>query len=136
MGSSLISQAIASELMMDIPKAKAMRKDELRGKRDLVMEILEAQRVPCEYDKPNGGMSLWIKLHGIDTRQLAQSLLRQQLAIAPGNLFSTGESHAEFLRLPFLLDTKSLTTGVDRLAVACRKFSGLPSLPVEDAFIV
>ena len=50
--------------------------------------------------------------------QLAQ---RHSVAVAPGNLFSIDESHGEFLRVPYLLDTESLSHGIDALVEAWRE---------------
>jgi DNA-binding transcriptional MocR family regulator len=136
MGSCLISQAIASELFSDVPRAMAIRAAELRSKRDLVIAILRSQQMPFQFVRPDGGMSLWVKLPGIDTHQLAQAALRHHVTIVPGNLFSADESHTEFFRIPFLLDIESLRTGVDHLMAACWNLSQVQSEPVEEQVLV
>ncbi len=114
LGSSHISQAIATELLPHVAKMRAARSAELRKKRDLVVELIRSRGLPWSFPEPQGGMSLWVKLGDCtDTQILAQLALRHGVSIVPGSLFSVDEAHAEYLRLPFLLAPEVLTAGVE-----------------------
>ena len=124
LGSSLFSQSIAAELFQYMDDARKLRSNELRSKKTAVTRILRSQTPDWMFDEPRGGLSLWLKLPNTDTKLLAQVALRSGVAIAPGNLFSVDESHAEFVRLPFLLQADSLMEGVNRLLTAWQEMSG------------
>ncbi|KAB7616328.1 PLP-dependent aminotransferase family protein [Amylibacter sp. SFDW26] len=48
---------------------------------------------------PKGGMYLWCRLpDGIDSAQLAQSALPQNIVLAPGNVFSVSGTASQFMR--------------------------------------
>ena len=136
LGSSLITQAVAHELFPLIANARAVRATELREKRDLVLKIVREKAPDWTCDDPSGGMSLWLRLPETDTHQLAQLALRHAVTIAPGNLFSCDESHAEFVRLPFLLPPESLAEGVERLIDAWKELTGSCTQQVEECVMV
>jgi len=136
LGSSLVTQAIATELFSRIGEARALRAVELRGKRDLVVEMIRSRGLDWSFEEPQGGMSLWLRLPQTDTQMLVQTALRHGVTIAPGNRFSVDESHGEFLRLPFLLHRESLAVGVERLIAAWRELTGTrASQPAECAMV-
>lgn len=135
LGSSHISQVIASELIPQAAAIRAQRTREFRAKRDLVIRLIRCHGLDWTYPDPQGGMSLWLRLLGVDTRVLAQVALRHGVTIVPGNLFSVDESHAEFIRLPFLLPAEQLQTAVLRLLAACQEV-GQSLSPSEDCVLV
>jgi DNA-binding transcriptional MocR family regulator len=121
MGSSLMTHAIATEIFEELGEARALRSQELRVKHDFLTNVIRSHETDWEFEAPQGGMSLWTRMPGVDTRTLAQVALRHGVSVAPGNLFSIDESHAEYLRLPFLLDTQTLARGVEGLVEAWRE---------------
>ncbi len=49
--------------------------------------------------KPQGGMFLWMRLpQGLDSANVAQESLRDGVILAPGNVFSLGQTAGEFMR--------------------------------------
>jgi DNA-binding transcriptional MocR family regulator len=134
--SSPITQAIAVEVFARVDEARSHRADELRAKRDLVMEIIRSNGIDWQFEEPKGGLSLWVRLPGTDTKLLVQLALRNSVTIAPGNLFSVDESCSEYLRLPFLLEADSLSSGVERLIGAWRELNGAPMENAAEAVMV
>ena len=135
-GSSLITQAVATEIFEELGEARALRQQELRVKHDFLTNVIRSHDTDWEFEAPQGGMSLWIRMAGVDTRLLAQVALRHGVSLTPGNLFSMDESHSEFLRLPYLLDTQTLAQGVEGLVEAWREVSDVPGVRQMEAAMV
>ena len=136
LGSASVSQAIALEVFARIYEARAMRIPELRVKRDLVVDLLRRSQVDWEFTQPEGGLSIWLKMPGVEAQALSQLAMRRGLAIAPGNLFSADESHPEFLRLPFLLSPEMLATAVEGLVETWREVKRSPAIDAANAVMV
>lgn len=136
LGSPSISQAIAVEALTKIDEARALRSRELIAKRDLVVDLLRERQVDWEFNQPDGGLSLWLRLPRVDVQVLSQLAMRKGLAIAPGNLFSVDESHPEYLRLPFLLNPEALATAVEVLIETWHEARGTQEMVGADTAMV
>lgn len=121
LGSSLLPQMIAVELLDHVDEARAIRRSEFTSKRKLITGMMRQYMPHAEFVEPRAGLCLWVRTREIDTQVLAQAGLRNGVVLSPGNMFSVDESHREFLRIPFVLDEDSLTEGVRRLATAMRE---------------
>lgn len=128
LGSSLVTQAIAARLLTEFDSAQEFRRRQLARRRDLLMSLLREKLPDWKFSRPSGGVFLWVELPGADARYFAQYAARHGVAVTPGNLFSADESHAGNLRIPFALDEKALSAGVERLAGAWREFQGLANM--------
>jgi DNA-binding transcriptional MocR family regulator len=115
LGSSLISQLIAVRLMSHIDQAKRLRQRELGQRREIVMDLLRQRAPSWQWQRPPGGLFIWVRIPGTDTRDLAQEALRYNIKITPGTILSVDGSHTDWLRLPFLLPPPELQEGVHRL---------------------
>jgi DNA-binding transcriptional MocR family regulator len=131
LGSSLLTQAIAAQLIPAVDQARALRRMQLKGRRDLLAGLLREKLPEWEFCMPDGGLFLWVRLPGQDARQFAQMAARYGVAVTPGPLFSADESCIEYLRIPFLLDDERIQLGVDRLAAAWRDFVRSPSVRAQ-----
>lgn len=125
LGSALMTQAIAAQLLTAFDRAKEMRREELSGRRDLLVSLLRERLPEWEFTVPDGGLFLWVRLPGGDARYFAQCAARHGVALTPGSMFAADESFADYLRLPFVLDEQSLSRGVERLAVAWNEYREL-----------
>ena len=125
LSSALMTQAIASQLLTVLDDAKELRKEQLLRRRDLLASLLGEKLPEWEFIKPKGGLFLWVRLPSGDARYFAQCAARHGVAVTPGSMFASDESFANYLRIPFVLDEKSLATGVDRLAAAWTEYQGL-----------
>jgi DNA-binding transcriptional MocR family regulator len=124
MGSPSPTQAIATQLMGTLEKAKILRCDELRSKRDLMMQLLREHIPEWEFAVPSGGLFLWVKIPEHDSRYFAQLAARHGVAVTPGPLFAVDDGWINHIRIPFLVDEESINVGVTRLAAAWREFRG------------
>lgn len=127
LGSPLITQVLGSQLLSAFPQAKALRRKQLASGRDLLVELLRSHLPEWTFNVPSGGLCLWIRVPGYDTRHFAQVAARFGVAVTQGSLFATEDAHNEFLRIPFLLEEDAMTTGVLRLKSAWREFRSTAS---------
>jgi DNA-binding transcriptional MocR family regulator len=125
LGSALMTQAIAAQLLTAFDRAKEMRREELSGRRDLLVSLLRERLPEWEFTVPDGGLFLWVRLPSGDARYFAQCAARYGVALTPGSTFAADESFADYLRIPFVLDEQSLSRGVERLAMAWSEYREL-----------
>jgi 2-aminoadipate transaminase len=102
----------------------------LRAKLDTLMEALNEQfGTSAEFEKPTGGIFLWVKLpDNVDTMKLYQAALAAGVAINPGPEWSVDKPYAgSRLRLCFASPShQQIREGVAVLAEVCRKEFGVP----------
>jgi DNA-binding transcriptional MocR family regulator len=128
LGSPLPTQAIAVQLLRAVEEARSLRRVQLRERRDLLAALLCEALPRWQFQIPSGGLFLWVRLAGYDTRQFAQLAARNGVALTPGPLFAADDSCAEYLRIPYLLDEDLIRLGVRRLAESWREFLSSASL--------
>jgi DNA-binding transcriptional MocR family regulator len=78
-----------------------------------------------QFVEPQGGATVWLRsLHRVDVRQVFQRLLKHQVVIAPGELFSLQGLHTQHLRLNHSFATDyDLDTALGLLGQALRRES-------------
>jgi DNA-binding transcriptional MocR family regulator len=113
LGSAAFPQAIAAALLNDRHDDIAKwRREWLRARHDALAEALRAALPGWTWPKPDGGLTLWVRLPGTgsgpaDSGAFAQAALRHGVAVVPGRLLSAtagpgGTCQAsEYLRLAF-----------------------------------
>lgn len=76
---------------------ETLRRRLARARRDAAAAL---QRIGIEpWLMPRGGFYLWCRLpEGVDSAELARAALRQNVVLAPGNVFSASQSAAPFMR--------------------------------------
>jgi DNA-binding transcriptional MocR family regulator len=128
LGSSLVSQAIACRLLPEAEAVKAMRLGELLPRLDLLEELLKDQLPTWSWNRPKGGLSLWVRTAGADGSTFAQLALSHGVAISPGITLSPDGAHRDFIRLCFVVESDLIEPAVQRLAAAWRSYwrSGEP----------
>jgi DNA-binding transcriptional MocR family regulator len=118
LGSSLIPQAIACKLLPDNDAAVDLRSAQLRP-RLRVLDTLLRERIPeWSWERPLGGLSIWVKTPLRDAGDFVRVALRSGVAVSPGVAMSPEGRHTEFLRISLVVDEPALTEAVDRLAEA------------------
>ncbi len=122
LGSSLISQLLAVQLLPHLEEVKQLRRDELAPRRDLILEMLGKLVPSWQCQCPKGGLFVWAQVPHGDTRDLAQEALHFGVKITPGTTLSVDESHTAWLRLPFLLPSDRLEIGIQRLIQAWARY--------------
>ena len=131
LGSPLMTQTIASQLLTVVREARAIRREQIRVRRDLLMELLQKHFPEWTFSSPTGGICLWVDLAGRDSRRFSQVAARRGVAITPGSMFACDDSFSDFLRIPFLLEEDRLRAGIIRLREAWDEYCS--ATPVETA---
>ena len=102
----------------------------LKRKADVLVEAVSAEfGTAAEFEKPQGGIFLWIKLPDeVDTMKLFQAAAKAGVALNPGPEWALGESYARSrLRLCFANPSEAqIREGVAVLADVCHKEFGVP----------
>lgn len=122
LGAPLLTQAITVRLLSQIDQIRSLRRKQLKPRRDLLATLLRDTLPDWKFRLPSGGLFLWIKLPTGDSREFAQVALRHGVLILPGPAMSAAEQHARHIRLPFLFESETLSSGVRRLSAAWRDY--------------
>ena len=118
LGNSPLSQTVAARLMRKLPAIRADRREQLTERFECLATEL-SQRLPdWTWERPTGGLSIWVRLPRGDSEELAAVALRHGVAILPGSMFSPTNRCRDFIRLPFCLDPREIRDGIRRLARA------------------
>jgi len=119
LATSAVSQRLAAELIERNPVGPW--RAELARRRDHLAAALAAALPDWTWRRPSGGLSLWVRLPGVDTDRFATVARRHGVAVAPGSLFSPDGRHRDRLRLSFALPPALLDQAVSGLAAAWRE---------------
>ena len=118
LGTPLFEQAVVAELFTDPQPVLAERRAALRINRDHLVTAVRRAFPDWQFDVPDGGLSLWVRLPGEQSTRLAAVGDQHGLLLTPGPRFFVDGGGERHLRLPYTLDSDILTTVVDRLVVA------------------
>jgi DNA-binding transcriptional MocR family regulator len=121
-GSSLPSQAIALNLLADLPGLRQARRRSVTPARDLLVRLLREQLPEWSFTVPAGGQFLWVDLptpHVTAFTLFAQSY---GVRLFPGASMGVQPLPDSFLRIPFTLPTEHLPEAVRRLAQAWQAY--------------
>jgi DNA-binding transcriptional MocR family regulator len=124
LGSPLFTQAIGARVVGAMNEARALRRRELKPRRDVLASLLRKELPEWEFRVPTGGLFFWTRLPGADAREFAQVAFRHGIVTLPGTVMSPAEEHVGFLRLPFFADLETLRSAVDCLAGAWHEYRG------------
>ncbi|MBA2772759.1 MAG: PLP-dependent aminotransferase family protein [Nocardioidaceae bacterium] len=118
LGTSLLSQFVATRVMERLPTLNRHRNNELASRCEQAMDLLGELLPDFEVTRPDGGACLWVRIPAGDAGQFAHFALRDGVAVLPGHLCSARGAHQDRLRLSFACDPTRLHVGIERLAFA------------------
>ncbi|MFI6321748.1 PLP-dependent aminotransferase family protein [Nonomuraea sp. NPDC050556] len=127
LATSAVSQRLAAELLERNPPGPWIA--ELARRRDHFAAALAAHVPSWTWDPPGGGLSLWVRLPGVDTDRFAAVARRHGVAVAPGSLFSPDGRHRDRLRLSFALTPELLDRAAAGLSQAMAAYLQIPLNP-------
>jgi DNA-binding transcriptional MocR family regulator len=120
---SVIAQAVAARVLRRAKELTALRRRQVRERLDRMTRLL-AQHLPeWSYRRPSGGLSLWVRIPAGEVSELAAIALRRGVAIVPGTVNSPEGRCRDYLRLPFVAESKTVEEGIRRLAAAWAEYA-------------
>jgi len=134
LGSSLLDQLHAAELIHRRDEVLAERRAELVPRRDRLAAGLRAALPTWTFDVPAGGLSLWVQLPHGNAEEFAELALSHGVAVVPGPALSVDDGNRRALRLSYVVDVDELDRAVARLAEAWAAYQ--PSAPRPSARLV
>lgn len=123
LGTALLEQCIAVELLADMPALSAHVRTRLRAGRAAVeagLAGLPGTRMPST----PGGLSAWVDLGAPISTALSLAARERQLILPPGPRFTTGGVLERRLRIPITLPPERTTEAMSRVAEAWRHVQG------------
>lgn len=131
LGTALLEQCIAVELLRDVPALTSHVRRRLTAGRAAVaagLADLPGVRMPAT----PGGLSAWIDLGAPVSTALSLSARERGLILPPGPRFTTGGVLERRLRIPITLPPERTTEAMSRLALAWGDLVGGSRQPADD----
>jgi DNA-binding transcriptional MocR family regulator len=135
LGSPSLTQAIAVRVLGRLARIRALRREQLRPRRDALVRLLGRTLPDWRFAVPSGGLFLWVELPAGDAQEFAQVALRRGVVIVPGSLLSHDGRFDRFVRLAFLAEPAVLAAGVERLQAAWEEYRAAGSRRVATAAV-
>jgi DNA-binding transcriptional MocR family regulator len=123
LGGSLPGQVIASRLLANYEDIRRERAPVIAKRLELVTRLLSEMVPEWSWDRPEGGLCLWVRLPYGSATEFGQVALRTGVSIVAGSVASTDGSFDDHIRLPFGDRPESLEEGIRRLARAWRIYA-------------
>jgi DNA-binding transcriptional MocR family regulator len=125
LGTSVVEQLAAAWLLTErADDVLPERRDILRTRRALLLDLLD-QHLPEWRPLPGtGGMSMWVQLPAPVSSAMCASASRLGVELPPGPRFGVDGTLERFVRIPFALPENELTEAVELLGRAWRSITG------------
>lgn len=131
LGTAVLDQLVAAELLRQGDGPLEVRRAELRAGRDLLVALLRERLPQWRFAVPAGGQSLWVDLGAPVSSALSALALAHGVRVAPGPAFGVDGAMEDRLRLPYTAGTDALVRAVDGLALAWAAL-GAPGIGTDD----
>jgi DNA-binding transcriptional MocR family regulator len=122
LGSSLFDQLVVAELLQG-PEILQLRREQLRQRRDVLVQALREHLPDWRWRVPEGGLCLWVQLPQGSATRLAADAERVGVQVAPGPVFSVEGGSDAWLRIPYAKPEAELSQAVERLARVWRNLA-------------
>ena len=129
LGTPLLDQQLAVDLLAQADRVRAERADELRPRRDTLVAELHSRLPDWEFVIPAGGLSLWVHLPSGNAEEFAELALEHGVAVVPGPALSVDDGNRRAIRMAFVEPEQRLIEAVDRLAAAWAQYEPAPPRP-------
>jgi DNA-binding transcriptional MocR family regulator len=123
LGGSLPAQVIATHIFGAIEDIRRERAPVLAERLELVSRLLSSLLPTWSWDRPRGGLCLWVRLPYGSAGEFSQVASRFGVSIVPGTVASTDGGYDDYVRLPFGHPPAVLEEGIQRLARAWRAYA-------------
>lgn len=120
LGTAPYEQLVLAELLRDPDRALTAQRDRLRRQRDHLIGLVAEALPDWSFERPAGGLSLWVRLPAPLSSRVAELADRNGLVLTPGHRFFVDGGGERYLRLPYTHPVDVLDEAVARLADAWR----------------
>jgi len=127
LGSSAVSQVLAERLLRALhadPTYLERLRTQLESRYETLTRSLTESLPSWTWDRPAGGLSIWVRLPTPTAENFAQAALRHGVAVATAPALSPSTRHVDRLRLSFSGPPELLEEGVRRLARTWNAYTG------------
>ncbi|WP_265523685.1 PLP-dependent aminotransferase family protein [Oerskovia flava] len=121
---SVLEQLAVVELLTERRALLADRVEDLRGRRDTLVDALRATIRDWDVPRPPGGLSLWVGLPSPRAHALVSAAADHGVVINAGPQLTPDGSARDHVRLAYAQDTATLLRAVPRLQAAWRHVAG------------
>ncbi|TQS46689.1 PLP-dependent aminotransferase family protein [Cryptosporangium phraense] len=118
LSSPILEQLMAAELVPQTSAVAAVRRTALLSSRAELRSLVASQLPEWGVNEPAGGLGFWVDLGAPVSSALAIAAERHGVALAAGPRFGVDGAFERFVRLPYTLDSLTLSSAVERLAAA------------------
>ena len=132
----VLEQLAACHLLEREAEILAVRRAELRSRRDVLAAALAEHLPDWEVPLPAGGLVLWCRLPGRSSTALVGAAAERGVLLAPGPRFGTGAAFDDRLRLPFTQPAEVLAPAAAVLAQAAADVPRHPAVDPGQALVV
>ena len=129
LGSALLDQLLSIRLLEQVDAIRTERVNELRPRRDALVDALHTRLPDWTFKVPAGGLSLWAHLPSGNAEEFAELALEHRVAVIPGPALSVDDGNRRALRMAYVEPEDRLVTAVDRLAAAWAHYEPSPPRP-------
>lgn len=120
LGTGFESQLTTAALMEREDEVLPLRREALRSRYAALASALTDQLPGWRFQRPSGGLSLWVDLGGAPGDAIAQLAARHGVLVPPARVCAASGRDVGALRLTFAQDEATLRRAVDGLAAAWR----------------
>ena len=132
MASPVLEQLLALELLGRWAEVVDTRVALLRERRDALLDALAEHAPAWGVRRPNGGLSLWVRLPSPVATRLASAAAREGLIVTPGPAFSVDGTFERHIRLPFTAAPEVLHEAVRTLAALAPRLGAEVETATDD----
>ena len=122
LGTSLLAQLLAAQLLPQIERARDERHAVLSESRRAALSALAEKLPGWQPQIPTGGASLWVRLPVARATAFVQHAERKGIKVLPGSTCSSTDQLDDHLRLAFAGPLELTLRGITLLSDAWRRF--------------
>jgi DNA-binding transcriptional MocR family regulator len=136
LGGSLPAQIIATRLLAAYDEIHRERGAVIARRLELATRLMQEFLPEWTFDRPRGGLCLWVRLPRGSATEFAQIALRHGVSIVAGPVASPDGSFDDYLRLPYGHRPDVLEQGVRRLAQAWQAYAATDEARAQNLAVI